>query len=204
MIVKIYPDSPNEKSLHLAVELFRRGGLVAYPTDTVYAVGCDMTLPKAIDKLARFKNCSVQEANFSVICSSIAQASHLLKPISQEQFRFLKQHVPGPYTFIFPYSSTLPSLLRDKRKTVGIRISAHPVLRALIDSLGNPLVTTSLHAPATDPEYETDPELIHERYGSQIDLVVDGGLGLSTPSTVIDCSGDGPLVIREGLGQIEW
>ena len=210
MIVKIYPDRPNEKSLHQAVELLRKGGLVAYPTDSVYAVGCAMTMPKAIARLARFKNCSVEDASFSVICADIAMASHLIKPMSQELFRFLKQHSPGPYTFILPYSSQLPSVLRDKRKTVGIRIPLHPVLRALIDSLGSPLVTTSLHGNnsnpeyESDPEYETDPELIHEKYGSQIDLVVDGGLGMSIPSTVVDCSGDGPLVIREGLGQIEW
>ena len=188
------------KKVTQVTDVFRQGGLVAYPTDTVYAVGCGIDCHKSIEKLAGFKGCTVENAAFSLICTSLSQASGYIKPLSQDMFRFIRQNTPGPFTFILPYNNQLPSILKSKRKTVGIRFSCNPVLNAILEDLGIPLVTTSLYKFNDDPEYETDPELIYEQYGSEIDIIVDGGYGKSEPSTVVDCSGDEPEIIRKGLG----
>ena len=200
MLIKIYPDNTDRKKITQVTETFRKGGLVAYPTDTVYAVGCGIDSHKAIEKLAGFKGCPVEDAAFSLICINLSQASGYLKPLKQDMFRFIRQNIPGPFTFILPYNNQLPSILKSKRKTVGIRFSGNPVLNAILEDMDIPLVTTSLYKSNDDPEYETDPELIYEQYGAEIDIIVDGGYGKSEPSTVVDCSGDEPEIIREGLG----
>jgi tRNA threonylcarbamoyl adenosine modification protein (Sua5/YciO/YrdC/YwlC family) len=201
-LLKIYEDNPNEAAVKKAVEVLKNGGLIIYPTDTVYGLGCDITNVKAVEKVAKIKGIKLEKANLSFICSDLSHISDYVKQIDTATFKLLKRALPGPYTFILPGSSNLPKVFKNK-KTVGIRVPDNNIIRAIVKELGNPIISTSIHDEDEVLEYSTDPELIFEKWQNQIELVIDGGYGNNVPSTIIDLSGNEPEVIREGKGDLD-
>lgn len=201
--IKIYNENPNEKEINKVVETLRNGGLVIYPTDTVYGLGCDITNTKALEKVARIKGVKLEKANFSFVCADLSNLSDYVKQIDNQSFRILKRALPGPYTFILEGSNNLPKDFK-KKKTVGIRIPDNPIARMIVERLGNPIVSTSIYDEDDVIEYTTDPELIFEKWQNKVDIVIDGGYGDNVASTVIDLSGAEPVVIREGKGEIDF
>ncbi|WP_159023985.1 L-threonylcarbamoyladenylate synthase [Formosa sp. L2A11] len=200
--IKIYEENPNPKEIKKVVEVLKRGGLIIYPTDTVYGLGCDITNNKALERIARIKGVKLEKANFSFICYDLSNLSDYVKQIDTSTFKILKRALPGPYTFILPGAKTLPSAFK-KKKTVGIRVPNNKIALEIVKALGNPIVSTSIRDEDEVLEYTTDPELIHEKWDNLVDLVVDGGYGDNQASTVIDFSQDEPEIIREGKGSIE-
>ncbi|MFK8285353.1 L-threonylcarbamoyladenylate synthase [Capnocytophaga canis] len=200
--IRIYNDNPNEKEIAKVVEILREGGLVIYPTDTVYGLGCDITNTKALEKIARFKGIKLEKANFSFVCANLSNLSDYVKQIDSSTFKILKKALPGPYTFILPGSNNLPKDFK-KKKTVGIRIPDNNIVRIIVERLGNPIVSTSIYDEDDLIEYTTDPELIFEKWQNRVDAVIDGGYGDNVASTVIDLSGDEPVVVREGKGSVD-
>jgi tRNA threonylcarbamoyl adenosine modification protein (Sua5/YciO/YrdC/YwlC family) len=203
MLIKIYPQNPNEKDIRLVVDILQKGGIIIYPTDTVYGLGCDITNLKAVERIARYKNISVEKSNFSFICSDLSHLSDFSKPVSNQLFKLLKRYLPGPYTFILHANSNVPKYFKGKKKTVGIRIPDNSIIREIVRVLGNPILSTSIHDDDEIIEYSTDPELIHEKFKEITDLVIDGGYGSNVPSTIVDCTTDVPIVIRQGKGIFE-
>lgn len=203
MIIKLYPKNPDEKKIASVVDTLNKDGLIIYPTDTVYGLGCNIFSQKAINRVARLKGVSLKKANFSIICSGLSHLSDYTKQIDNSVFKLLKNHLPGPYTFILPANNRVPKLFQSGKKTVGIRIPDNPIILEIVKQLGNPIMTTSVVDEDDIIEYTTDPELIHDRYKNIVDLVIDGGYGDNTPSTVIDCTKQPPEIIREGKGEIE-
>jgi tRNA threonylcarbamoyl adenosine modification protein (Sua5/YciO/YrdC/YwlC family) len=203
MFLKIYPQNPNPKDIRQVVEVLRNGGLIIYPTDTVYGLGCDITNARAVEKVARYKNVSVEKSNFSFICSDLSHLSDFSKPVSNSVFKLLKQYLPGPFTFILNANSNVPRYFKGKKKTVGIRIPDNSIITEIIRELGNPIMSTSIHDEDKIIEYSTDPELIYERFREIADIVIDGGYGGNIPSTIVDCTTDFPVVIRQGKGIFE-
>ena len=201
-IIKIYPENPNPKAIQRVVDIMKKGGLVIYPTDTVYGLGCDMTNVKALERLAKLKGVKLEKANFSFICEDLSKLSDYVKQIDNPTFKILKRALPGPYTFILPGSKNLPNPFK-KRKTVGIRVPNNPIVLTLVNVLGNPIVSTSIRDDDDIIEYTTDPELIFEKWSYQVDVIIDGGYGSNEASTVIDLSEDEPLIVREGKGHLE-
>ena len=201
-LLKIYEDNPNEAAVKKAVEVLKNGGLIIYPTDTVYGLGCDITNLKAVEKVAKIKGIKLEKANLSFICSDLSHISDYVKQIDTATFKLLNRALPGPYTFILPGSSNLPKVFKNK-KTVGIRVPDNNIIRAIVKELGNPIISTSIHDEDEVLEYSTDPELIFEKWQNQIELVIDGGYGNNVPSTIIDLSGNEPEVIREGKGDLD-
>lgn len=197
MLVRIYERNPSERELQRIVALLERGGVIIYPTDSVYAFGCSLRAPKAIERLRRLKGKSA--ADFAAAFDDIARIAEYCR-VDNAAFRVLKRNLPGPFTFVLPASARVPDKALEKRWTLGVRIPAHAVARAIVGALGCPLVTTSLPVDAAEPEYAADPELIHERYGREADAVVDGGPGETTLTTVVDLTGDEPEILREGRG----
>jgi tRNA threonylcarbamoyl adenosine modification protein (Sua5/YciO/YrdC/YwlC family) len=197
--IKIYPDNPNPKEILRVVEILRNGGLVIYPTDTVYGLGCDITNSKALERVAKIKGVKLEKANFSFICHDLSNLSDYVKQIDTPTFKLLKRALPGPYTFILPGNNQLPKEFK-KKKTVGIRVPDNSIIREIVRVLGNPIITTSIHDDDELLEYSTDPELIYEKWQNQVDLVIDGGYGDNIPSTIIDLSEGEPVLIREGKG----
>ena len=197
--IKIYEDNPSEASIKKVVDVLRDGGLVIYPTDTVYGLGCDITNTKALERIAKIKGIKLEKANFSFICSDLSNLSDYVKQIDTATFKILKRTLPGPYTFILPGNNDLPKEFR-KKKTVGIRIPDNNIALEIVKMLGNPIVSTSIHDDDEVLEYSTDPELIFEKWQHLVDLVIDGGYGDNIGSTIIDLSGYEPVVIREGKG----
>lgn len=202
MLLKIHPEDPNPRKIATAIQCLKAGGLIVYPTDTVYSIGCDMNQPKAIEKLARLKGIKPEKADFSIVCKDLAHLSEFTKPISNDLFRMMKRAFPGPYTFILEANGNVPKIFRSKKKTVGIRVPDNEVIRALVEELGYPIVATSVRDEDDVVEYTTDPSLIHEKYGDRVDIVIDAGIGGIVPSTVIDCLST-PTVIREGKGDFD-
>lgn len=198
MLAKIYEKNPSERELKRVVEALDRDELVVYPTDSVYAVGCSLRSPRAIERLRRIKG----EGEFSVLFSSISQVAEYCR-VDNAVFRILKRNLPGPFTFILPASSRVPEKALAKRRTIGVRIPDNAIPRAIVEALGCPRVTTSVKDDDEAEEYTTDPELIHERYGRDVALVVDGGIGDRTPTTVVDLTGDEPEILREGKGNLD-
>lgn len=200
--IKLYPDNPNPKEIEKVVATLKRGGLVIYPTDTVYGLGCDMSNIKALERLAKLKGVKLKKANFSFICQDLSNLSDYVKQIDNATFKILKRALPGAYTFILPGSKSLPNPFK-KRKTVGIRVPDNSIIQAILNTLGNPIVSTSIRDDDDILEYTTDPELIKEKWDNTVDLVIDGGFGDNEASTVIDLSVDPPEIIREGKGSLE-
>ena len=203
MLIKIYPENPNEKAIEQVVAVLKKGGLIIYPTDTVYGLGCDITNHKAIEKICKIRGIKPEKANFSFICSDLRHISDYIKPIDTTVFRLLKKALPGPFTFIFNASSNVPKLLSTNKKTVGIRVPDNIIARQIVAALGNPIISTSIRDEDEVIEYSTDPELIHEKYQDIVDLVIDGGYGDNEASTVIDCTSGDFEIIREGKGKIQ-
>lgn len=204
MLLRINPDKPDENSIRKAAEVLRAGGIIIYPTDTVYGIGCDITQPKALEKLCRLKGIKLAEANFSIICHDLSHLSDFARPISTSVFRVLKKALPGPYTFILEANNNVPKIFQSKKKTVGIRVPQNLIVQEIVKALGNPIVSSSLHDADDEMlDYYADPELIYEKYNDKVDLVVNGGYGNIQASTVIDVSKGEFEVIREGLGSIE-
>ena len=197
--IKIYEDKPSEAAIQKVVNVLRDGGLVIYPTDTVYGLGCDITNSKALERIAKIKGIKLEKANFSFICSDLSNLSDYVKQIDTATFKILKRALPGPYTFILPGNNDLPKEFR-KKKTVGIRIPDNNIATCIVKMLGNPIVSTSIHDDDEVLEYSTDPELIFEKWQHLVDLVINGGYGDNVGSTIIDLSGYEPVVIREGKG----
>ena len=199
--IKLYNENPNEKEIAKIVEVLRNGGLIIYPTDTVYGLGCDITNTKALEKIARIKGVKLEKANFSFVCSDLKNLSDYVKQIDSSTFKLLKRALPGAYTFIMQGNNNLPKDFK-KKKTVGIRVPDNLIARTIVERLGNPIVSTSIYDEDDVIEYTTDPELIFEKWQNLVDIVIDGGYGDNTASTVIDLSGDEPVVIREGKGEV--
>ncbi|MEL6919072.1 MAG: L-threonylcarbamoyladenylate synthase [Bacteroidota bacterium] len=199
--IKIYNANPNPKEIRRVVRVLQKGGLIIYPTDTVYGLGCDITNTRALEKIARIKGIKLSKANWSFICADLSNLSDYVRQIDTATFKILKRALPGPYTFILPGNSNLPKDFK-KKKTVGIRVPNNAIARALVEELGNPIVSTSIRDEDELLEYTTDPELIFEKWKNLVDVVIDGGYGDNTASTVIDLSDDIPEVLRVGKGDI--
>jgi len=203
MLIKIYPENPNHKQIRRVVEVLEQGGIIIYPTDTVYAMGCDINATKAIDKIARFKGMNPMNPDLSLIFHDMSQLSEYTVIRDNNVFKLLKRNLPGPFTFIVQANNQIPKMFKNKKKTVGIRIPDSNIILELVKELGRPIVTTSVHDQDEVIEYTTDPELIWEKYRDFTDLVIDGGYGDNTPSTIIDCTGEEIVMVREGKGEIE-
>ena len=200
--IRIYEDKPSEASIKKVVEVLRNGGLIIYPTDTVYGLGCDITNSKALERIAKIKGIKLDKANFSFICNDLSHISDYVKQIDTATFKILKRALPGPYTFILPGNNDLPKEFR-KKKTVGIRVPANNIALEIVKLLGNPIISTSIYDEDEVIEYSTDPELIFEKWQNKVELVIDGGYGDNIASTIIDLSGYEPEVIREGKGSLD-
>lgn len=203
MLVKLFNENPNLREILRIVDVLRKGGLIVYPTDTVYGLGCDITNTKAVEKVARIKNVKVEKNNFSFICSDLSHISDYTKPISNSVFKLMKKNLPGPFTFILEANNHVPKYFKGK-KTVGIRVPDNNIVREIVRELGNPILSTSVHDEDEILEYSTDPELIHEKYQDIAEIVIDGGYGEFIPSTIVDCTGDEILIVREGKGVLEY
>ncbi|APY00062.1 L-threonylcarbamoyladenylate synthase [Lacinutrix venerupis] len=199
--IKIYEENPNPKEVKKVIDVLKRGGLVIFPTDTVYALGCDINNNKALERIARIKGVKLEKAKLSFICQDLSNLSDHVKQINTSTFKILKRALPGPYTFILPGSKSLPSVFK-KKKEVGIRIPNNNITLEIVKALGNPLVSTSIRDEDEILEYTTDPELILEKWDNLVDLVIDGGYGGNEGSTIIDLSNDEPVVVREGKGSL--
>lgn len=200
--IKIYEENPNPKEIARVVAMLRKGGLVIYPTDTVYGLGCDITNTRALEKIARIKGIKLDKANWSFICADLSNMSDYVRQIDTATFKILKRSLPGPYTFILPGNTKLPKVFK-KKKTVGIRVPDNLIAQTLVKELGNPIVSTSIYDEDELLEYTTDPELIYEKWKNLVDVVIDGGYGGNVASTVIDLSQGEPIVIREGKGSLD-
>ena len=201
-ILKIYENNPSPKVVEQAVEILRNGGLIIYPTDTVYGLGCDITKIKALEKVAKIKQVKLEKANFSFICYDLSNLSAYVRQIETPTYKILKRALPGPYTFILKGNNNLPKAFK-KKKTVGIRVPDNNIIRTIVKELGNPIVSTSIRDEDDVIEYTTDPELIYEKWRDKVDLVLDGGYGDNIASTIIDLSSDEILVVREGKGTLD-
>ena len=205
MQVKIYSDSPNVREVRRVAERLREGAVVVLPTDTLYAFACSMEFKRSVEVIAQLKGFKLKQAKYSLLCASLSQLSEYVRPLDRDLFSLLKSALPGPYTFILEANGNVPRGYQNANRTIGVRVPDNAILRAVIEELGCPLVATSVRriGEEQEKEYLTDPELIHEMFGHRVDLVVDGGIGDDSPSTVVDCSGDTPEVLRYGKGEID-
>ncbi|WP_010177442.1 L-threonylcarbamoyladenylate synthase [Aquimarina agarilytica] len=197
--IKLYEENPNPKQIAEAVKVLKNGGLIIYPTDTVYGLGCDITSVKALNRIAKIKGIKLEKANWSFICKDLSNLSDYVRQIDSSTFKLLKRCLPGPFTFILPGNNQLPSVFK-KKKTVGIRVPDNKICHDLVEALGNPIVSTSIHDEDEILEYTTDPELILEKWGNLVDLVIDGGYGDNIPSSIVDVTDNIPVIVREGKG----
>lgn len=200
--IKLYNENPNPREIQQVINCLRNGGLVIYPTDTVYGLGCDITNNRALERIAQIKGVKLAKANFSFICKDLSNLSDYVKQIDNATFKLLKRTLPGPYTFILPGNNNLPTVFK-KRKTVGIRVPDNNICTTIVEELGNPIVSTSIYDEDEVIEYTTDPGLILEKWGNLVDMVIDGGYGDNIPSTVIDLTSGEPILVREGKGSID-
>lgn len=203
MLMRIHPEIPSHRQILKVVDILREGGVIIYPTDTVYGLGCDITKARAVERIARIKGVNLEKANFSFICHDLSHLSVYTRQISNPTFKLIKKYLPGPYTFVLEANSNVPKIFKNRKKTIGIRIPANNIPLAIVRELGNPLLTTSIHDFDSVIDYTTDAEMIHDNMGKLVDLVVDGGFGNNVPSTVVDCTVDPPVVLRQGLGIFE-
>lgn len=203
LLLQIHPDNPQIAKIRIAVEIIKKGGVVIYPTDTVYAIGCDIHNQKAVEKVCRLKNIQPGKINLSFICQDLSHISEYTKALPTNVFKLMKQVLPGPYTFILNASNNVPNILNTKKKTIGIRVPDHKIIHLLIEELGNPILSTSIKNEDEILEYTTDPEEIYERYKNLVDVIIDGGFGGNEASTILDCTTSEIEVIREGKGSID-
>ncbi len=203
-LYKIHPETPFERLVLKAAEIFRNDGVAIYPTDSVYGMGCLLSSKKGIQRIAQMKNIKVKQAEFSFLFSDIDQIEEYTLPIDKWVFRILKKNLPGPFTFILPASKRLSKQLETSRKTIGIRIPDNNIVREIVRNLQMPLLNTSVHDDDEIIEFTTDPELIYDNYKNTVDLIIDGGYGNNEPSTVVDCTNDEPEIIRQGIGELEY
>jgi tRNA threonylcarbamoyl adenosine modification protein (Sua5/YciO/YrdC/YwlC family) len=201
MLLKLHPQNPGTRNLNAIIKCLQDGGVIIYPTDTVYGLGCDIFQPKAVERICRIKHIDPLKAQFSFICHDLSQLSVFTKSINTPLFRMLKRSLPGPFTFIFPASREVPKLLKAKKNTIGIRVPDNVICQTILEELGHPIMSSSMPGDRNVEEY-TDPEVIHAKFGHLVDLVVDGGIGGTVPSTVVDCTGPHPVIIREGAGHL--
>lgn len=201
--IRLYEENPDPRRVRQIVEVLKNGGVIIYPTDTVYGMGCDITNQKAVEKICRIKGINPKKHNFSFVCADLSNISQYTRIISKPVFKMMKKGLPGPFTFILEASSQVPKILHSNKKTVGIRVPNHGIPRAIVEELGQPILSTSIRDEDEIIEYSTDPELIFEKYQNLVDVVIDGGYGSNMPSTILDCTGDEVVVVREGLGQLE-
>jgi len=200
MLLHIHPKDPQARQIRTVIDHLQDGGIIIYPTDTIYGLGCDILQQKAVERICRIKNVDPKKAQLSFICSDLSHLSEYSKQVTTSTYRLLKEYLPGPFTFILPASKMVPRILQSKKDTIGLRIPNNKIALAIIRELGRPILSASL--PGDMVEDYTDPEIMHENFRNEVDIVVDGGIGGTIPSTVIDCTGSEPVVIREGLG--EW
>lgn len=198
MLLHVHPENPQPRLIKQIVESLKQGGIIIYPTDTVYGLGCDILQQKAVEKICRIKNVDPKKAQLSFICNNLSHLSDYTKPLSNPVYRLLKEHLPGPYTFILPASKMVPKIMQNRKDTIGLRIPDNKIAMAIIEELGRPILSASL--PGEMVEDYTDPEIMNENFGNQVDFIVDGGVGGTIPSTIIDCTDVEPVVTRKGLG----
>lgn len=202
-LIKLYPENPDPRKIQKIVDKLRDGGVIIYPTDTVYGMGCDIHNLRAIERIAQIKGIKVKKHNFSFICYDLSNISEYTRALSTPVFKMMKKTLPGPYTFILEANNNVPKILNSNKKTVGIRVPDHSIPRLLVKELGSPILTTSIKDEDDVIEYSTDPELIFEKYRDLVDIVIDGGYGNNVASTILDCTGDEIEIIREGLGPVD-
>jgi len=202
MLIKIHPDDPNQRKIDIVLDVLRNGGVIIYPTDTIYGLGCDIMNPKAVERIARIKGVKLDKTNFSFVCYDLSHISDYTRVLDNNVFKLMKKNLPGAFTFILPANNNVPKLFKSKKKTVGIRVPEHNVAREIVRQLGNPIVTTSLRSDDVILEYPTDPELIYEDYQHLVDLVIDSGFGDISPSTIVDCTTDEIEILRQGKGEL--
>jgi tRNA threonylcarbamoyl adenosine modification protein (Sua5/YciO/YrdC/YwlC family) len=203
MLLRIYPENPNPRHIRIIADMLESGGIIIYPTDTVYAMGCDIRATKAIERIARFKGLNPKNPDLSLIFHDMSQLSEYTIIRDNTVFKLLKRNLPGPFTFIVQANNQIPKLFKNKKKTVGIRIPASEIVLEIVRELGRPIVTTSIHDQDEIIEYTTDPELIHEKFRDFADIVINGGFGNNEASTIVDCTGDEFEIVRQGLGTLE-
>lgn len=203
MLIKMYNENPNPRHVRMVCDILKDGGIIIYPTDTVYGLGCDIFNTSAVEKVARLKGLRPEKANFSFIVSDLSHLSNYTRFVDNKVFKLMKSVLPGPYTFILDANSSVPKILKTRKKTVGIRIPDNSIILEIVRELGNPILTTSIHDSDEILDYTTDPELIYENFRDKVDVMIDGGFGGNIPSTVIDCTSDEPTVLREGAGSVE-
>jgi tRNA threonylcarbamoyl adenosine modification protein (Sua5/YciO/YrdC/YwlC family) len=203
MLIRVHPENPPLKKIRHIVEIIKDGGVIIYPTDTVYGLGCDIFNSKAVERVSRIKGIKVEKANFSIICHDLSNISDYTRQFSNHTFKMMKKHLPGPFTFILPANNNVPKIFRSKKKTIGIRIPKNNIPLEIVRELGHPILTTSIHDTDKVLDYTTDPELIYENYGKFVDAVVDGGYCHNTPSTILDCTNEHIEMVRQGLGEFE-
>lgn len=201
MLLHLHPQDPQPRNIRTIVEYLQNGGIIIYPTDTIYGLGCDILQQKAIERICRIKHVDPKKAQLSFICSDLSHLSEYSKQVTTSTYRLLKEYLPGPYTFILPASKMVPKILQSKKETIGLRIPDNRIALAIIKELGRPILSASL--PGDMVEDYTDPEIMHENFRHEVDIVVDGGIGGTVPSTIVDCTGDEPTLVRQGLGPWE-
>jgi len=203
MLLTIHPDNPDARKIAQVVDCLKQGGIIVYPTDTVYSMGCDMLNSKALEKLALIKQIKLDKANFSLVCHDLSNLTEYSKQLSNPVFKMMRNSLPGPYTFILEASKAIPKIFSDRKKTVGIRVPDNAIARAIVKALGHPIVSTSVHDDDRIVDYTTDAELIYEKWSNRVDIVIDGGPGGLEPSTIISCVNDQIEVVRVGKGSVD-
>lgn len=204
MILTIHPQNPDQRKIAQVAETLRKHGVIIYPTDTVYAIGCDMMSKEAVERLCRIRHLDPQKAMLTLICKDLSQVAEYAAQIDTPVFKLMRRNLPGPFTFILPAGSKTPKLFINRKKTIGVRIPDNAILMAIVEELGHPILTASLKTNDDVVEYFTDPEDLHDQYENLVDAVIDGGLGGIVPSTLVDCTGQEPELIREGAGELKW
>lgn len=200
MLIQVHPEDPQPRLVKQVAECLKDGGVIIYPTDTIYGLGCDINQHKAVERISKIKNVDPQKAQLSFICRDLSHLSDYTKSIDTPLYRLLKRYLPGPYTFILPASKQVPKMLQSKKSTIGLRVPDNNICQHILDELGNPILSASL--PGDMVEEYTDPEVIYEKFGDKVDFVIDGGIGGMVPSTIVDCTGEEWTITRQGLGEI--
>jgi tRNA threonylcarbamoyl adenosine modification protein (Sua5/YciO/YrdC/YwlC family) len=204
MLIRLYEDNPDQRRILQIVDVLRKGGIIIFPTDTVYSIGCDITKEKAVEKIAQIKGIKIEKSQFSFICHDLSHLSDYAKPIPNNVFKLMKRNLPGPFTFILEANNNVPRYFKGKKKTVGIRVPDNNIIREIVRELGNPIFSSSIHDKDEIIGYTTDPELIHDDWGEKADIVIDGGYSGNEVSTIVDCTNDEINIIREGKGELIW